>query len=224
MEQPVQNETPSSQSGKSSIADEVKSFYANDFKALILKFFKEPLDGMMGLLSEGGDKAYKQALILFASVFALYIVGLKVLLPSIVGISVIAKMAAAPVIFMAILSLVAFGIKSISGKPAIKNELMTGGLCGIPVSLLLLIVIVLKMVAVPDISDLLSPADLIQKLNFIVAIGLVGILYAFLMLFNVFQQSLKAAKTNEAIAWYISPLSVCVSIYISIKVIAGVFA
>ena len=49
------------------------------------------------------------------------------------------------------------------------------------------------------------------------------LLYLVLMLFNIVQQSFKAAGTNDALSGYLSPLVICVGFYIGAKIAMGFF-
>ena len=220
-------EQGSASSGVTSrVADEVKSFFKNDFKDLLITFFTRPVDGLDQIFSDDTEKAFKSALIISGTVYAVYVVGLKVIGGELIDVGAALKNAFLPLLFMAVITGIAFGIKSISGKPNIKRELITGALCGIPLTLMLLIVFFLKIFFLPDEDDLtvllMGDFRIFEKIGYAMLVGFVLFYYALLMLINVFHQSLKAAGTNDAIAWYLSPISIFAAFYISGKILSFV--
>jgi len=208
------NPNPSSeQNESSSISDftnEVKNFYTGKFPALLGKFFKDPLSGLRDIFEKSSEQNYTNSLILYGSVFIIYIVGLF-LLDSRSGFITILKSSLVPVIFMFFLTLVSFGIKSISGKPNFKNELLTGALCGIPLTIFLLYLIVMKIFT----------GDSFLNSNWMAAFGWLGLavtIYMIIIIANILQQSLLASKTKEILAWYIAPIGIVTAIWLTQKV------
>ena len=45
------------------------------------------------------------------------------------------------------------------------------------------------------------------------------VLYILLAMINIFQQSLKSSGTNDAMAWYLSPISIIMSFYLTGKLV-----
>jgi hypothetical protein len=183
-------------------------------------FFRNPIDGILTIFQKPSGKAYTNSLILFGSVFILYFIGSIILAGNArhyLNFSDFFIIGLIPVIMMFIISIIAFLIKSISGKPNFKNELQTGGLCGIPISLLLFLAIIVKLFGNDDIMRLVN--------NPVTAgsIALLFILYILLMLINVFQQSLKASGTKDALAWYLSPASILLAVYLTFQISKGLF-
>jgi hypothetical protein len=81
---------------------------------------------------------------------------------------------------MGLITVISFGLKSISGKPNFKDELLTGGLCGVPLGILMPLLLMIKLFAsVDNIMSLVSnPAKL----------GIIGgliLFYILLMLINI---------------------------------------
>lgn len=211
---------PSSQEPKSNVADEVKQFYKGDFKNIFILFFKNPIEGIYSLLEKPSEKAYSQSLILFASVFVLYLIGGYVIAGEAreyMEFSNFIQISAVPVIMMFVISSLSFAIKSLSGKPNFKNELLTGGLCGIPLGLLIPVLLIIKI--------LVSEDNIMHLISDPMGAGVIGMLiffYLILMLINVFQQSLKSSGTEDAIAWYLSPASVLLAIYITFQIVKNI--
>ena len=83
--------------------------------------------------------------------------------------------------------------------------------------LLVCFVLIRMFVGNLDIFDLLDPGSLLAKLRYTLLFGL----YVFLFMVNIFQQSLKASGTNDAIAWYISPLAILLVFYCWVKIASG---
>ena len=205
---------PSSQESESNLMDKVKQFYKLDFKNIFILFFKNPIEGIYSVLEKPSEKSYSHSLILFASVFVLYIIGGYVIFGEGIrraDVSYI-NIGLFPVIMMLIISSLSFAIKSISGKPNFKNELLTGALCGIALALIVPVLLIIKIFLEDNIYRLIrNPLE----------VGVVGTLllfYVILMLINVFQQSLKSSGTKDAFAWYLSPASILLAFYITIQI------
>jgi hypothetical protein len=215
MENTEQNETPK-QDPKLSVGDEVKQFYKGDFKNIFITVFKNPIQGIYDLLEKPSEKAYKQSLILFASTFLLYLLGSYIIVGEgrkYMDFSNFIKISIVPVIMMFVITSLSFVIKSLSGKPNFKNELLTGGICGIPLGLLIPISLVIKTMA--------SERDLMRLISNPMGAGVFATLlffYLILMLINVFQQSLKSSGTKDAMAWYLSPASILLAFYVTFQI------
>ena len=219
MENTEQNETPK-QDPKLTVGDEVKQFYKGDFKNIFTTVFTNPIQGIYELLEKPSEKAYKQSLILFASIFFLYLVGSYIIVGEArkyMEFSNFIKISIVPVIMMFVITCLSFVIKSLSGKPNFKNELLTGGICGIPLGLLIPIFLVIKIMA--------SERDLMRLINNPMGAGVFATMiffYLILMLINVFQQSLKSSGTKDAMAWYLSPAAILLAFYVTFKISKGV--
>ncbi len=211
--------SPSPQEEQSQVAkitSQVKDFYKQEFTALVKCFFMRPIGGLLETFRGATEVVYKNSLILFGSVFAFYFVGVFILLGSDISFGGALKLALTPVIMMIVVSAISFGIKSVSGKPNFKRELLTGGLCALPLALLLVCIIFIRFFVADDLTSfLMDPARSVAKIGIA---GTIVILYVLLMLFNVFQQSLKAADTNDALAYYLSPAAILISIYLTVRI------
>ena len=213
---------PSPASGQSAaertFADEFKSFYKGDFKSIMTLFFTSPIDGIRAIFVKRSHKAYTYALILFASVFLLYVAGIYLAMDSYTrknaDFMIFIKIGMVPVIFMLFITLFSFGIKSASGQPVFKTELLTGGLCGIPLGVLFLTLFSLQALS----DDTMM--DIVRKPKEAGMLALIFLIYIFLMLINVVQQSLKASGTKDSVAWYGSPVVIVMAFYFTFKVIA----
>jgi hypothetical protein len=203
--------------GGSTFADEFKSFYKGDFKSIMTIFFTSPIDGVRAIFVKRSHKAYTYALILFVSVFLLYVTGSYLAVGKLrkyIDFMTFVKIGMVPVVFMLFVSLLSFGIKSGSGKPAFTTELLTGGLCGIPLGVLFLTLFSLQALSDDSMMDIIkNPEDAGM-------IAIIFLTYIFLMLVNVVQQSLKASGTKDSVSWYGSPVVVVMAFYFTFKVIA----
>lgn len=207
------------QAGATSFADEFKSFYKGDFKSIMTLFFTSPIDGIRSIFVNLSDRAYTSALILFVSVFSVYFAGSYIMIPEKLrdyldlDLVFFMKIGLLFVIFMLLITIFTFGIKSGSGKPVFKTELLTGGLCGVPLGILCIALLVLRFMGEEKVMELVdSPVEA-------GTVFLVFLLYIFLMLINVVQQSLKASGTKDSLAWYGSTLVVLLSFYFTYKVV-----
>lgn len=205
---------------KSTLVGEVTHFYSSDFKNMFFTFFKNPISGILTIFQNPSDKSYTHALILYASVAILYLVGTFLLagdMRDYMNLSAYLKIALFPVLTMLAISVLSFAVKSIAGKINLKDELLTGALCGIPLGLLIPGLLVSKVLGSDNVLSLLmNPSG--GSILFILLF-----LYVFLMLVNVFQQSLKSAKANDTLAWYVSPLCIALAVYLASKISENLF-
>jgi hypothetical protein len=205
---------------KTTLAEEVTHFYSGDFKNIFLTFFKNPISGILTIFQNPSEKSYTHALILYASVAILYLAGAFLLagdMRDYMNLSSYLKITLFPVMTMLAISVLSFAVKSIAGKINLKDELLTGALCGIPLGLMIPGLLVTKLLGTDNVLSLLmqpSGGSIFFTLLF---------LYIFLMLVNVFQQSLKSAKANDTLAWYVSPLCIALAVYLASKVSENLF-
>jgi hypothetical protein len=122
------------------------------------------------------------------------------------------KLSLIPLIMMFVISCLSFAIKSLSSKPDFKNELFMGAICGIPLSIFILVLLIM--------SFLIDSFETEGKsaLGFYNSVNLLILFYSSLMLINVFQQSLKSGRIKEGIAWYLSPTAVLIAFYITFQI------
>ncbi len=220
MENNEQN-VPESSEAKVNLTDEVKNFYQGDFKEIFFTIFTNPIDGVFLIFKNPSKKAYTQSLILYASIFVLYLIGGYIIageMRQYLNFEVFLKTSAILVLFMFTITIIAFGIKSISGTPSFKAELLTGGLCGIPIGILMPLLLLLKFFGSID--------NMMSLVNNPAEAGIFGgllLFYILLMLINILQQSLKASGTKDALAWYLSPVSILLAMYLTFKVSENMF-
>lgn len=195
---------------------EVRDFYQRDFKNLLLYFFTDPINGLRAFFTNPSEKAPMQAGILFATVFVLYFAGSYILVGDMrdyMSFSSFLSIGLSPVLVMLAAATLSFVVKLVSGGANFKSELLTGALCGIPLGMLVPIALVLRVFGMGNglLSIVQNPVGSGSAFTVIM-------LYLFLMMVNVFQQSLRAAGIREVPAWYLAPLAILLSFYLGFTV------
>ena len=198
--------------------EKIKDFYKESLPKILKTIFTEPIEGTYSLLSEKTETSYFNSLVLLISTGIHYILIpyiIAVDMRSMVGFGTLVKIGLEIIAFMLVITAISFGIKSISGKPLFKNELLTGALYGIPLSLLIISILLLNFFSKSlDVTDLLSDRSLEALQSGGIIIGFL-MLFIFFMFINIIQQSLKSAGRKDSIAWYISPIAVLTAFYIT---------
>ncbi len=142
---------PAAPEGNTNIANEVKNFYSADFKALFVTFFKDPFDGILSTFRISSEKSFIHSMILYGSVFVLYILGALILageMREYMTFGSFLSIGLIPVLIMLFISVLSFVIKSIAGRANFRSELLTGALCGIPLGLIIPLSLVAKVLGV----------------------------------------------------------------------------
>jgi len=217
----MENTNYTNGNSNSSFSENFKDFYKNDFKNLFLTVFKNPTEGVYSIFVNSTRDSYRNSLILYVSIIILYLAETYLILGDAreyFPFSQLLKVSLIPAIFMFIISAISFGIKSVSSKPSFKSELLTGGLCAIPIGTLMTLILLLKIFGtLEDVSNIYRDPF---ASGFFVSLVL---LYVFLILTNILQQSLKSSGTKDAIAWYLSPIAILAASYITYQVSKEVF-
>jgi len=217
----MENTNYTNENSNSSFSENFKDFYKNDFKNLLLTVFKNPIEGVYSIFVNSTRDSYRNSLILYVSIIILYLAEIYLILGDAreyFPFSQLLKVSLIPAIFMFIISAISFGIKSVSSKPSFKSELLTGGLCAIPIGTLMTLILLLKIFGtLEDVSNIYRDPF---ASGFFVSLVL---LYVFLILTNILQQSLKSSGTKDAIAWYLSPIAILAASYITYQVSKEVF-
>lgn len=197
--------------------NEIKTFYKGDFKEIMINFFKSPIDGIRSIFKNPNEKSLVNSFIIFASVFILYLIGSYIIVGEArqyMKFFDFIKLGLFPLICMFLISGLSFVIKSVLGKADFKNELLTGAISGIAFSLLIPVMIILKL--------LYGGNNMLRLISNPMGGNLIGTLFIFyiiLMIINVFQQSLKSSGTKDVLAWYLSPVSVLLAIYLTSQIL-----
>lgn len=213
--------SPFEQASPQQLTQEVKAFYQRDFKALFLTFFRDPISGLQSFLQNPPEKSFLHAMILYGSVFVLYFLGTYLLVGDMrdyMDFSAFLSIALAPVLMMLAISALSFVIKLVAGGANFKGELLTGALCGLSLGLVVPIALLFRL-----FGEGVNPLSLFQSPLAGGGLITVLVLYLFLMMVNVFQQSLKAAGIKDVLAWYLAPISIMVAIYAGSSIATNLF-
>jgi hypothetical protein len=212
-------ETTSDQSSSQTKAqpDNVKLFFKNSFMRTIKSIFSEPTKNTFDIFKNASDESYNHGIILILTTGIFYTI-----LPYIfigearkyISFDTFFKLGVVVVITLLLISTFTFIVKTLSGKPDFKKELLTGGICGIPLLIYLSIISLLGLFGSDEFSIInLINGSFINGSVFLIILCV----YLILMLFNVVQQSLKSFGTSDSLSWYISPLVICLAIYLGTK-------
>lgn len=220
----MENNDPILASTKLIDKENLKTFYKQRLPQLIKTVFVNPVTGTMQLFENTSADTYGNSLMLIISVMLLYFVTPYLMAGSemrpLLTFGVLVKTSLTSGLFMILVSLLSFGIKMIWGKPVFKNELLTGALCGIGLALLLAVLLLARLfIGEINMYDLMSPGGIIEKMQYLLLLNL----YVLLFLINIFQQSLKASGTNDAMSWYLAPVSILFAFYLTFKIALAFF-
>lgn len=219
-QEPINEQKPLGETVNTFDKEKVLDFYKKGLPDILKTFFKEPISGTYSLLSEKAETGFANSVFLILTTMLLYII-----IPYLMmgeyrsmagGFGTTFKIGLVIGLLLVVISLISFGVKSISGKPVFKSELLTGALSGIPLSILIIFALFAKTFFSVNPADILS-MDM-SGLKTAGIFGILVVLYVFLMLINILQQSLKAGGTKDAMAWYLSPIGVMLAFYITQKI------
>jgi hypothetical protein len=206
------------------VKEEITDFYKKDVLNIIKKVLLSPVNGTYSLFVNRTEKSFNQSLILIASSAVVCMLFVFFSIPSQMReyapwFSIMMKSAIFTITFLLLISLASFLIKMISGKASFKNELLTGALCGIPFTALIILTFLfskimmepgmISSVALGGYSEIISKAG----------IFLVFIFYIILLCINILLQSLRASQTKDALAWYLSPAAIFLAFYFALKIV-----
>jgi hypothetical protein len=217
----MENTTPTQTESTSSFNDEVKNFYKGGLKNILTSMFSNPIEGTFLIFKNPAANAFNQSLVIIASLFATYIASIYIIAGEFrkyMSLSDFLKPSLVPVIMVLVITLLTFIVKAISGKPDFKGELLTGAMCAIPIGLFAVVIVAFKIFAGENIlNSVKNPMEL-------GVVFMLILLYLFLHLINIVQQSLKASGSKDALAFYLSPATVMFSVYITIKISESLFS
>ena len=114
-----------------------------------------------------------------------------------------------------------FLLKSIKGFRDFKQELITGALSGIPMLLFIMLFCFFSLFS-ETLPTLITDFNIFTILK----IGIylfVMIFYLFLVTSNIIYQSIVSSNINANLSWYISPLVLFLSFYVSYKIAFVIF-
>lgn len=201
----------------------LKQFYKQDLPGLVRTTLFRPVDGVYGLFVNRSPKSYFHALVLIGSAAVFCMLFTLLSLPSaawdlLPWFSIMLRAGFFAVILLLLISAVSFGIKLISGKPDFRQELLTGGLCAIPLALLMVILFITFRLVLDEeaISGLVFGGfqSLIRQAGMMALL----LFYVFLMFINILQQSLRASGSGDGLRWYLAPLGVLLAFYLTYQI------
>jgi hypothetical protein len=224
METETEKVLPAQKAPTPAVKEEITDFYKKDVLNIIKKVLLSPVNGTYSLFINRTEKSFNQSLILIASSAVVCMLFAFFIIPSQVrqyapGFTIMMKSAIFTIVFLLLVSLVSFCIKMISGKASFKNELLTGALCGIPFTVLIILLFLFsKIMMDPEMISGLAYggySEIIAKAGFFLLV----VFYIILLCINILLQSLRASGTNDALAWYLSPAGIFVAFYFALKII-----
>jgi hypothetical protein len=177
--------------------------------------FKDPIDGLKMYFADKTKTSVNGLLSLYILVFVVYIFGSALLFGNRadnIDLDVYFKIGIMPVLVMLLISVMSFILKSMFGKTEFRDELITGGVSGIPIVLLMSGLVFLSFFTKNLIRKVMQdPFDL----------GVIAVLvffYIFILMINVFKQSLRANGLKDSQAFFLSPISIFISFYVAYKI------
>lgn len=206
--------------------ERLTAFYTGSLPLLLRTVLLQPMDGTRRLFTGQGEGGPANAMLLMASTALLYMIVPWMLAGAaarqFLGFSAVIKLGLAMLCCMLLVSCVSFVLKCVGGRPVFRQELLTGALCGIPLTGLLLVLVLFRMVW-GDPSGLMMLASGLSAIMQKAGLLLLLVFYLLLMMINILQQSLRAGGTKEMAAWYLSPLGIFLSLYLTVKITAALF-
>lgn len=177
--------------------------------------FKDPTDGLKMYFADKTKTSVNVLFSLYILVFVVYIFGSALLFGNRadnIDLDVYFKIGTMPVLVMLVISVMSFILKSIFGKTEFRDELITGGVSGIPIVLLMSGLVFLSFFTKNLIRKVMQdPFDL----------GVIAVLvffYIFILMINVFKQSLRANGLKDSLAFFLSPISIFMSFYVAYQI------
>lgn len=204
-----------------SIGNQMQNFYKQDFGQLLSVFFKNPFNGIQSLIQGTAHRPFIHTAILYATISMVWVAGIYLMageLRKYTEMSFYLRMAILPILIMTLISCISFGIKAAIADPVqFKSELLTGGLCGIPLGFLIVGIFALKI---------LGGANLLTFLGNPFGGGILStmlFLYTFVMMTNVLIQSLRAGKVSDVVSWYVAPGCIVLAGFVASQVMGNIF-
>jgi hypothetical protein len=217
----IQLNSPEALGSKANRIINVKSSLLGGFKDPLFKVLKNPIDGIYSILQNPTSNVFVQSITLYLSIFILYLLCGHILADEVqkyISFDYFIKISLIPVILMVVITIITFGINSISGTPNFKVELLTGSLCGIPLGIFAILLLILKLFG--SLESIMGFINNPFELGFI---GTLLLFYLIFMLINILQQSLKASGIKDVLAWYLSPVSIFLAMYLTFEISKNIF-
>ena len=201
----------------------------NEIMVIFKKVIKQPVDGVSEIFSTKKESNFNLSMVLisltgfiyFIIPYLIFILNTEGYMRRSVKIKFFIFIGIVVIIYLLCISIFTFLVKSIKGFRNFKQELFTGALSGIPMLLFIMLYCFFSL-----FSETLP--TLIGPFNFktILEIGIylfVVIFYLLLVTSNIIYQSIVSSNINANLSWYISPLVLFLSFYVSYKIAFVIF-
>lgn len=180
------------------------AFEIKNLLEIFARFFKEPFDGVTTILKNKEINTFNHTIIIYAATVLLFFAG---------GLITFGKFGLLyfllPLIGMILISLLTFLLKLFVIKPDIKEEFFTGSVCAIPYLLLLTLTLISKLFG----TTVRGPFGFGSY-----TMSMIVFSFFVVLLFNVVQQSLRTASVKDRLAWYMAPIVVFLSYFLSYEI------
>lgn len=207
--------------------EDVKDFIKTKLLAIIKKIIAQPTNGSYDVFSTPDKNKLTNAISLLGLGFVTTLILLYFTTPSsmrsYIEFSVFIKASLVVTIILFLISVFTFIVKLTTGsKISFGEELLTGGICTIPIILFLILFFIISIVASDRSLNLIEGgySNILSSGSFI---AIAAVIYLFLYLVTIIQQSLKSSKVNDAFNWYVSPLIIVIAIYLGEKIGEALF-
>jgi hypothetical protein len=205
---------------KVTFMQEIGAFFKEDLLKIFLAIFKNPAQGLTDYYQSKTKNGLIGSIILIAIAVILFIfvpyLGIGEL-RSYIPFKYFIIIGLAPILIVCFITIFTFLIKSLIEKTDFKKEFEWASFQSVMLSLLMLIVLLLFVIVRG-----FDPLDSLGEMNFIGAVYLLIVFYMLLMMISMVKQSLLSNKINPVLAWYVSPATVLLSIYLSSLIIVKI--
>lgn len=227
-EQPQNDEaTQTTVAQNNKTVEDVKDFIRTKLITIVKKIIAQPINGSYEVFITPDKNKSTNAISLLGVGFVATLILLYLSTPSTmrsyIEFSYFIKASFIVIIILFLISVCTFIVKSSSGsKVSFGEEMLTGGICAIPVILFLILSLILSIIASDSSFNLLEGnyRNLLSSGGIIV---LVAVVYLFLYLVTIIQQSLKSSKVSDALNWYITPIIIVAAFYVGGKIGVALF-
>ncbi|ANI90031.1 hypothetical protein A9P82_12510 [Arachidicoccus ginsenosidimutans] len=213
-----ENQTSGTAGAGHNQSEEVKEFLKQGFLPLVRKIIFRPTE-LQSEFSENDNSVKSIVMIIICGV-------LYAILPYIfvgrvrqyLGFKYFLQLGLLTIIILLLISIFTWLLKLAKGKSmSFKVELLSGGLCAIPLIVLLVVSCILSLFG----TDIFS-AGISALYNGSWLFSLIG-LYCLLLMINIFYQSLCSGGYKPNAAWYLAPVGILLAFYIAFKIAYSLF-
>lgn len=208
--------------------EDVKDFIKTKLITIIKKIIAQPINGSYEVFAAPDKNKQSNAISLLGLGFVATLLLLYLATPASVRhyieFSLFIKATFVVTIILFLISVCTFAVKSAAGtKITFGEELLTGGLCVIPICIFLLLLFIFSIIASDRSFNFFEGGyrNIVDGSSFM---AIAALLYLFLYILTIIQQSLKSSKVNDALNWYISPLIIVLSFYLGGKIAGALFS